>query len=103
MAPPNCSDILHSPCFPQPWDDPDDHAGLFVWLGAIDIGDMRVLARYFRHCSAWDKRVLHALADKLDPPTKAASRYVWKRNRGRPLSRLEGLVDPVEVALADGD
>jgi hypothetical protein len=101
--PPPASDILHSPCFPQPWDDPEDHVDLFVWLGAIDSGDMPLLAQYLRHSSACDKRVLGALADKLDPPIKTASRYVWKRNRGRPLSRLEGLEDPVEIALAEGD
>ena len=88
--PQTISDILHSPCFPHPWDDAEDHVDLFVWLGAIETGDMRLLARYLRNCSACDKRVLRALADKLDPPTKTASRYVWKRNRGRPLNRLEG-------------
>ena len=103
MAPPNYSDILHSPCFPQPWDDPEDHAGLFIWLGAIDSGDMRLLARYLRHCSPWDKRVLVALADKLNPPTNTASRYIWRRDRGRPLRRLKGLEDPIEVVLAEGD
>jgi hypothetical protein len=102
MAPPN-SDILHSPCFPQPWDDPDDHVDLFVWLGAIETGDMRLVAHYLRNCSACDKRVLRALADKLDPATKTASRYVWKRDRGRPLRRLKGLEIPLEVALAEGD
>jgi hypothetical protein len=94
---------LHSPYFPEPWDDPKHHIDLFFWLGAIEQGNLVLIARYLRHFSLCEKRVLRALADRLDPPNRNTGRYVWKQNRGRPTSRSKPFNDPVQTALDTGD
>jgi hypothetical protein len=75
----------HCPYFPNPWDDPEDQIDFLFWLEAIDNNDFALIAYYLRRSCLPHKPVLSALADKLDPQNEKASRYVWRRARGRPL------------------
>jgi hypothetical protein len=90
------------PYLPDPWDDPEDHVDVQYWLEAFQEEKSGVLGQYLRHFAEPDRRVLLALAGKIDPPTSKAIRYVWKRSHGRP-RHVERVDDPVQTALDGGD
>jgi hypothetical protein len=92
------------PAIPDPWDDPDDHIDRLFWLDAIENGELRLLARYCRESIIIDRRVLSALADRLDPQG-VGSYYEWKKANGRPTAQakppsIASVVDHLRNAAA---
>jgi hypothetical protein len=94
----------HCPCFPSPWDDPEDQIDDLFWLEAINIDDLALIAYYLRHSPVLHKPVLSALADKLDPQTKKTTgRYLWKRAHGRPQRDAKSSSDAIQSELDAGN
>jgi hypothetical protein len=94
---------LHRPYFPNPWDDPEDRIDALFWLDAIANDELGLIAEYLQRSeTAADRKILSALADKLDPRTSNATRYVWKAHHGRPRRRLNAVSDSLQAALDDG-
>jgi hypothetical protein len=94
----------HNPLFLNPWDSQPDEIDLIFWLKAIDDGHFALIAEYIQLTQTVDKRILAALADKLDPPCQNASRYVLKKSNGRPLRKpRSGSTAPIEAMLLSDD
>jgi hypothetical protein len=93
----------HCPYFPNPWDDPEDQIDDLVWLEAIDTDNLTLIAYYLRHSPVLHKPVLSALADKLNPQTKMAGRYLWKRAHGRPSRDTRSSRHSIGSALESGN
>jgi hypothetical protein len=93
-----------NPYFPDPWDDQSGEIDPIFWLKAIDDGHFARIAEYIERTRVVDRRILIALADKLDPPFQNASRYVLKKSNGRPLRKPRSdSTAPLEVMLLSDD
>ena len=91
---------IHSRLCPNPW---DDHLDWTFWLQAVDEDRLSAIAQYFRQAVPHDRRVLRALADKLDPADRKYSSYILRKNSGRPKNVLVVDTDPLSVAMDKGD
>jgi hypothetical protein len=85
-----------------PWEE--DTVDLGELLEAIYSGDMALPALYLRSAESIDRRVIRALADKLDPRNPKLSRYILKKGAGRPRKCSPvNPDDPIEILVNKGD
>lgn len=84
-----------------PWEDPI-HWG--ECLEAVYNDDTGLPARYLRTAECIDRRIIRALADKLDPSDPKLSRYNLRKTAGRPRKHSPvNSDDPIEVLVNEGD
>jgi hypothetical protein len=82
---------------------PEDEIDWWECLKAIYDHNMELPARYLRTAVPLDRRVIHELADKLDPRNPKQSHYLLRNGPGRPRTHPPvNLTDPIEILLQMG-